>query len=149
MQRTRKRKITVERLLARARAAVPRAARANPLRDRLVAAAKAQPPARLEEFIVTDDREFLARAYLKILLRPPDAAGEAFFLGQLQTGTMTRLEVLYGLATADEAKGWRIPVAGLQALHWRLYRIPLLGWLRRRSGNYDRWLHLRPEGGRR
>lgn len=148
MKPARRRKITVEKLLARARSAVPRAARSNPLRDRLVAAAKAQPPARLEEFIVEDDREFLARVYLKILLRPPDAAGETFFLEQLQAGTMTRLEVLIALTTADEAKGWRIPVEGLAQLRWRLFRIPLLGWLRRRSGRYDRWLHLRPEGNR-
>ena len=140
--------LTVESLLQRARERAARLRPDNPLAARLRAATAAPRHYKLDEFIVADNEEFLRRAFLKLLLRPPDDAGLAYFRARLAGGELTRFEVLHALATAEEGVGYHITVDGLAEQHCRLFRTPLLGWLRRRSGRHDRWLHLRPEAGR-
>ena len=61
-----------------------------------------------------DDATFVRTAYLRLLGRPVDGAGLDHFLRHLGTGTLTRLDVLWGLIHSDEGRSRRVHVQGLR-----------------------------------
>jgi hypothetical protein len=76
------------------------------------------------------DRQFLQAAYQALLGRPPDRAGEAFYLAQLRAG-QHKLAILKQLRQSDEGRAFVPGVAGLDRAikRHRLATLPVVGAL--------------------
>lgn len=88
------------------------------------------PAYRLDQLLAFHDRDFVRQAYLAVLKRPPDAAGEAHYLGKLRGGALTQVEIIGRLRYSPEGKQRHVKIAGLLlplALR-QLTRVPVLGY---------------------
>ena len=81
------------------------------------------------ELLVHYDRQFVQNAYLVLLKRDADVEGLTGRLQQLQSGTMSRLELLFRLRYGPEGKQHKTVVKGLLRAFAieRACRVPVLG----------------------
>ena len=87
----------------------------------------------LAELLCFYDREFVQNAYLVLLKRNCDAEGLEGRLTMLQTGALSRVELLFRLRYGPEGKQHKTRVRGLTRAFMvdRLCRIPVIGLLPR------------------
>jgi O-antigen chain-terminating methyltransferase len=76
-----------------------------------------------------DDETFVHRAFQRILGRAADPHGLATYCGALARGDVTRVGVLVGILTSDEARGRSVRIKGLRLARTldRIGRAPGLG----------------------
>jgi len=81
------------------------------------------------ELLAYYDRQFVQNAYLVLLKRDADVEGLTGRLRQLQSGAMTRLELLFRLRYGPEGKQHKTVVKGLLRAFAieRACRVPVLG----------------------
>jgi O-antigen chain-terminating methyltransferase len=87
----------------------------------------------LAELMCYYDRDFVQTAYLVLLKRNCDMEGLEGRLKLLQSGAMSRVELLFRLRYGPEGKQHRTRVRGLVRafLVDRVCRLPVVGWLPR------------------
>ncbi|OQY13955.1 MAG: hypothetical protein B6I30_02010, partial [Desulfobacteraceae bacterium 4572_187] len=87
----------------------------------------------INDFLKFRDRNFVMVAYRGILRRRPDSGGLNHFLRNLQSGKMTKAEILGRLRYAPEGKVKRTRVDGLfwNFLVQSSFSIPVLGYFSR------------------
>lgn len=83
------------------------------------------------DFLKYHGATFLRNAYLGVLKRPPDQAGNDRFLSALASGDLNKLDVLALLHYSDEGQQSGVKINGLRlpAFVRKLERLPLLGYL--------------------
>lgn len=83
----------------------------------------------LSELLACYDREFVQNAYFALLRRDTDLEGLNSRLRMLQSGTVSRVELLFRLRYGPEGREHRVRVPGLVRafLVERACRVPLLG----------------------
>jgi FkbM family methyltransferase len=81
------------------------------------------------------DAAFVAAAYTVLLGRAPDQQGHDYYLNRLRT-ERDRAQIIYELATSDEAKGRRYNLPGLDSLilSKRPSKTSVRNWIRRMVG---------------
>ena len=81
------------------------------------------------------DAAFVAAAYAVLLGRSPDQKGNDYYLNRLRT-ERDRAQIIYELATSDEAKGRRCNLPGLDSLilSKRPSKMSVRNWIRRLIG---------------
>jgi len=100
--------------------------------QRNVMAQEKNPPSvlRVSDFLSYHGEEFIERAYAGILCRLPDPTGARDYLDGLQSGRLTRLDVLALLRYSSEGRAKGIKVKGLLMpfiFRHRLGRLPIAG----------------------
>jgi hypothetical protein len=90
---------------------------------------------RVDEFLRYHDVDFVEKAYLGILGRPPDTSGYTHYVNELRQGRMTKVEILGSLRNSPEGKARSVVIKGLWApyLAQRIFKVPVLGY-------FCRWL---------
>jgi len=142
--------IAADELMARIRAEVARRRHGGSAPDRFVApladgdplSTLAPPPLSkasfsvaeryaLNDFLALHDRDFIEAAYRGVLQRRPDPDGDAYYLGALRRGELSKIEILGRLRYSPEGRKLKVPVHGLFAAFatQHSYRIPVLGRL--------------------
>jgi SAM-dependent methyltransferase len=93
------------------------------------------------DLIRQDDVTFVRTAYIRLLGRQVDNAGLAYFLGQLRTHVLTRLDVLWSLVHSEEGRARGTHVEGLRRV--RMFeRVGSLRWIGRPLGVFLEVLRL-------
>jgi len=84
----------------------------------------------MNDFLQHHDKEFVINAYRGILGRPADAGGDSYFLEALQSGKMTKAEILGRLRYSPEGRARKTKVRGLLPSFCiqSLFKIPVLGY---------------------
>ena len=85
----------------------------------------------MDDFLKYHHRDFIINAYRGILKRSPDSGGFDHFLRDLQSGKITKAEILGRLRFSPEGRSKKVKVKGL-GIHFGillLFRIPVLGYL--------------------
>lgn len=87
------------------------------------------------------DRDFIRNAYIILLQRKPDAAGEQHFLDLLRSGDYSDAEILHMIRCSPEGERCGVSVEGLDEAyrkrmkHKKLYSIPVIGRCLRYAAN--------------
>ncbi len=89
----------------------------------------------LNDFLTYHGRDFVMNAYHAILMRWPDSEALEYFVGNLTSGKMTKVEVLGRLRYSPEGRVKGVRVRGLL---WSFgiqssFKIPVLGYIFRRT----------------
>jgi hypothetical protein len=85
----------------------------------------------ISDFLDYHHRDFVLYAYHGILKRSPDAKGLDHFMKKMQSGDMTKAEVLGRLRYSPEGRSRKVRIKGLP-LHFGfqlLFKIPILGYI--------------------
>jgi SAM-dependent methyltransferase len=85
----------------------------------------------MDDYLKYHHKDFVVNAYRGILKRSPDADGFDHFLRDLQSGKITKAEILGRLRYSPEGRSKKVKVKGL-AVNFGiqlLFRIPVLGYL--------------------
>lgn len=87
----------------------------------------------LKDFLKFHGVEFIDSAYIGILGREPDPEGYEYYLHNLRTGTMTKVEILGRLRFSPEGRAKSVIVKGLlpNFLIQSLFRVPVVGYFSR------------------
>jgi SAM-dependent methyltransferase len=87
----------------------------------------------LEQLLTLRDEEFVHAGYRVILQRRADPDGLAFFLTSLREGSLSRLEILFGLRFSEEGRRVGVLIPGLTRSYWtsRIARLPFIGYFLR------------------
>jgi len=87
----------------------------------------------LRDFLKYHDREFIFNAYRGILKREPDPEGLEYYLRNLRSGQMSKVEIIGRLRFSPEGKSKGVKIKGLYLpLAFALsYKVPVLGYFSR------------------
>ncbi|MBE1445673.1 methyltransferase domain-containing protein [Paenibacillus sp. OAS669] len=85
----------------------------------------------LSDFLNYHDEDFVRNVYRGLLKRNPDPQGMEYYLEQLRSGKLSKIEILGRVKFSKEAKRNKIKVKGitLPFLSNNLYKIPIVGYL--------------------
>ncbi|UQZ83957.1 bifunctional 3-demethylubiquinone-9 3-methyltransferase/ 2-octaprenyl-6-hydroxy phenol methylase [Paenibacillus konkukensis] len=87
----------------------------------------------LSDFLNYHDEDFVRNVYRGLLKRNPEPQGMEYYLGQLRSGTLNKIEILGRIKFSKEARRNNIKVKGLTLpfLFNSFYKIPILGYFLR------------------
>ncbi|MFE5324203.1 methyltransferase domain-containing protein [Paenibacillus sp. NPDC056579] len=85
----------------------------------------------ISDFLNYHDEDFVRNVYRGLLKRNPDPQGMDYYLGQLRSGRLNKIEILGRVRYSKEAKKNKIKVKGLTFPFMTniLYRAPIIGYL--------------------
>ncbi len=84
----------------------------------------------VEDILQYDDAVFIQYAYERILLREADEQGLSFYLSQMKSGRLSKVQVLASMRYSHEGRSKQVPVRGLFVpyIAVRFYKLPLVGY---------------------
>lgn len=85
----------------------------------------------ISDFLDYHDEDFVRNVYRGLLKRNPDPQGMEYYLEQLRSGRLSKIEILGRVSYSKEAKKNKLKVKGLTVPFFTniMYRIPIIGYL--------------------